>query len=246
MLTFNKADQSYENGIAAIKAVASKFINCDGIEDVVDLDAFWQEKLESIKDDYPDYQAPDKDMELKKELLANYYSLIGRKVKLNDTIKERLAKLYEHLIKTDNNIILKGETGCGKTIIMSSFRNIMKGDLAFNFVSLDNLQYQYRLNGLEGLNPYLYNTQRDGNNYPINLCVDNYQFTNNNIVQSYGRDYDFVNDFLRDRFALHKSYKIRTYFISNDYKSIVYKLIDEMKSVFFNNFKDKIITWRTQ
>lgn len=246
MLTFNKAEQSYENGIAAIKAVASKFINCDGIEDAVDLDAFWQEKLESIKNDYPDYQAPDKDNELKKLLLANYYSLIGSKIELNDAIKDRLAKLYDNLIIKRNNMILFGKAGSGKTTIMSSFRNIMKGDLKFEIISLDNLQYQYRLNGLAGINPYLYNTQRDGNNYPINLCVDNYQFINNNISQSFGNTYDFVNDFIQDRCAIYKSYKIRTYLITCSCDSIMAQVNENTEELYKSTFGNKTIAWRTQ
>jgi len=64
-----------------------------------------------------------------------------------------------------------------------------------------------------GINEYLYNIQPDKNKSPLNLFVDDYNFSSKTKVNYNSSEYDFLNDFFQTRCKIYEVYKVRTYYV---------------------------------
>lgn len=146
----------------------------------------------------------------------------------------------EENYKLNKNILLIGEPGTGKTLIMQIFSDYLRAtenEMAFHNISATQLMNYHKVNG--HINKYTYNQTEKGETYdgcaPLHICLNDLGLKTEN-QKSFGTLLNQVMDeFLFARYEIYQQYQKRYHITSNltvkDLKErFESRLVDRFKS----------------
>lgn len=133
------------------------------------------------------------------------------------------------------NLLLIGDPGTGKTIIMQIFSDYLQLTQNPNYflnMSVTQMMNYYKING--HIDRYTYNELAGGNTdgKPMNVCLNDIGLETEN-QKSYGTSLDSViNEFLYARYEIYQQYSIKYHITSN-------LTVKEFKNRFGNRLVDR-------
>lgn len=118
--------------------------------------------------------------------------------------------------KAHKNLLILGDYGVGKTLIMKIFENYSNElalPLKFKNISITEMLNYYKMHGT--LNRYTYNESKDSfEGKPIHLCLNDIGIETKQ--KNFGTDLDvLIDEFLYSRYEIYQNRMIRFHMTSN-------------------------------